>query len=57
MIDVDGIHFAYGDRVIVDALTTTIQRGDRVGLIGANGSGKTTLLGSCSARSSRSAAR
>jgi ATP-binding cassette subfamily F protein uup len=44
VIDVDGIRFAYGGRCIVDGLTTTIQRGDRVGLIGANGSGKTTLL-------------
>jgi ATP-binding cassette subfamily F protein uup len=44
VIDVDDIRFAYGDRVIIDGLTTTIQRGDRVGLIGANGSGKTTLL-------------
>jgi ATP-binding cassette subfamily F protein uup len=44
VIDVDDIFFAYGDRVIVDGLTTTIQRGDRVGLIGPNGSGKTTLL-------------
>jgi ATP-binding cassette subfamily F protein uup len=44
VIDVDDIRFAYGERMIVDGLTTTIQRGDRVGLIGANGSGKTTLL-------------
>jgi ATP-binding cassette subfamily F protein uup len=44
VIDVDDIYFAYGDRAIVDGLTTTIQRGDRVGLIGPNGSGKTTLL-------------
>jgi ATP-binding cassette subfamily F protein uup len=44
VIDVDDIGFAYGDRAIVDGLTTTIQRGDRVGLIGPNGSGKTTLL-------------
>ncbi|HEY6894497.1 MAG TPA: ATP-binding cassette domain-containing protein [Rhodanobacteraceae bacterium] len=44
VIDVDDIRFSYGDKVIVDGLTTTIQRGDRVGLIGANGSGKTTLL-------------
>ena len=44
VIDVDDLGFAFGDRVIVRGLTTTIQRGDRVGLIGANGSGKTTLL-------------
>ncbi|MEP7044109.1 MAG: ATP-binding cassette domain-containing protein [Dokdonella sp.] len=44
VIDVDAIRFAFGDRLIVDGLTTTIQRGDRIGLIGANGSGKTTLL-------------
>ncbi len=44
VVDVDDIRFAFGDRVIVDGLTTTIQRGDRIGLIGPNGSGKTTLL-------------
>jgi ATP-binding cassette subfamily F protein uup len=33
-----------GGRTIVKELTTTIMRGDRVGLIGPNGSGKTTLL-------------
>ncbi|GAA0718641.1 ATP-binding cassette domain-containing protein [Dokdonella soli] len=44
VIDVDAIRFGFGERLIVDGLTTTIQRGDRVGLIGANGSGKTTLL-------------
>ncbi|MEO8448847.1 MAG: ATP-binding cassette domain-containing protein [Gemmatimonadota bacterium] len=36
--------FSHGDHVIVRDLTTTIARGDRVGLIGPNGSGKTTLL-------------
>ena len=36
--------FARGERPIVRDLTTTIMRGDRVGLIGPNGSGKTTLL-------------
>ncbi len=39
-----GISFAYGSRDIVDELSTTVMRGDRVGLIGPNGSGKTTLL-------------
>ncbi|MBO9664864.1 ATP-binding cassette domain-containing protein [Dokdonella sp.] len=44
VVDVDDVRFGYGERRIVDGLTTTIQRGDRIGLIGANGSGKTTLL-------------
>jgi ATP-binding cassette subfamily F protein uup len=38
------VSFSYGPRRIVSDLTTTITRGDRVGLIGPNGSGKTTLL-------------
>jgi ATP-binding cassette subfamily F protein uup len=38
------VDFAYGDRVLVKGLSTVIQRGDKVGLIGPNGSGKTTLL-------------
>jgi ATP-binding cassette subfamily F protein uup len=39
-----GVTFARGERVIVRDFTTTITRGDRIGLIGPNGSGKTTLL-------------
>ncbi|MEP6621798.1 MAG: ATP-binding cassette domain-containing protein [bacterium] len=38
------VNFSRGDKPIVRDLTTTITRGDRVGLIGPNGSGKTTLL-------------
>jgi len=38
------VTFARGERVIIRDFTTTITRGDRVGLIGPNGSGKTTLL-------------
>ncbi|CAM2142767.1 ATP-binding protein Uup [Pararobbsia alpina] len=35
---------SYGDRRIVDTFSTTIVRGDKVGLVGPNGAGKTTLL-------------
>jgi len=44
VIEAKDVHFAYGDRVLIENFTTTIARGDRVGLIGPNGSGKTTLL-------------
>jgi len=42
--ELDRVHKRYGDKVIVRDLTTTILRGDKVGLIGPNGAGKTTLL-------------
>ena len=38
------LSFAHGEKQIVKDFTTTIVRGDRIGLIGPNGSGKTTLL-------------
>ena len=44
VIETSKLTFAHGDRPIISGLTTTIARGDRVGLIGGNGSGKTTLL-------------
>src|SRR4051812_1215787 len=44
VVEAKGVSFARAGRPIVKDLTTTIMRGDRVGLIGPNGSGKTTLL-------------
>jgi ATP-binding cassette subfamily F protein uup len=38
------VGLSHGGQPIVAGLTTTIARGDRIGLIGPNGSGKTTLL-------------
>jgi ATP-binding cassette subfamily F protein uup len=34
----------FGERAIIDALSTRIMRGDRIGLVGANGAGKSTLI-------------
>ncbi|MEO8635432.1 MAG: ATP-binding cassette domain-containing protein [Gemmatimonadales bacterium] len=44
VVDARDVGFSHGSKVIVRGLTTTITRGDRIGLIGPNGSGKTTLL-------------
>jgi len=44
VIEVDDIGFSYGDKPIVKHFSTLIQRGDKIGLIGANGAGKSTLL-------------
>jgi len=38
------ITFGYDTKPIIDNFSTTILRGDKIGLIGPNGSGKTTLL-------------
>ena len=39
-----GLTFAYGDAPVVKDFSTTVMRGDRIGIIGPNGVGKTTLL-------------
>jgi len=44
VVDAQKIYFAFGDHKIIENFSTTIIRGDRIGIIGPNGSGKTTLL-------------
>src|SRR5262249_39104700 len=48
VIDARDVRFGYGNdpgaAPVIDGLTTTILRGDKVGVIGPNGAGKTTLL-------------
>ncbi len=44
VIEAENISYAYGEKTIIRDFTTTIQRGDKIGIVGANGSGKTTLL-------------
>ena len=40
----DEVVFQREQRRILDGVTTTVMRGDRIGIIGPNGAGKTTLL-------------
>jgi ATP-binding cassette subfamily F protein uup len=42
--ELEHVSHRYGDLVVIDDLSTTILRKDRIGLIGPNGAGKTTLL-------------
>jgi ATP-binding cassette subfamily F protein uup len=45
VIDVEDMSFSYPDgKLIVDNLTLTLTRGDKIGIIGPNGSGKSTLI-------------
>ncbi|HSG07593.1 MAG TPA: ATP-binding cassette domain-containing protein [Longimicrobiales bacterium] len=39
------VDYAWGDQVILRDFSTSLLRGDKVGIIGPNGCGKTTLLG------------
>jgi len=42
--ELEDVHLAFGEKPIVSGLSTTVLRGDKIGLIGPNGAGKTTLL-------------
>ncbi|MGZ8242647.1 ATP-binding cassette domain-containing protein [Methylomagnum sp.] len=44
VVEAEGVGFAYPERTIIQGFSTTILRGDKVGIIGPNGCGKTTLL-------------
>ncbi len=44
VIQAEDASFAYDGRPVIRGLTTSIMRGDKLGIIGPNGSGKTTLL-------------
>ena len=39
----ENVRVAIGERVLVDSFSSTVRRGDIVGLVGPNGAGKTTL--------------
>jgi ATP-binding cassette subfamily F protein uup len=44
VIRAENISISFGDRPIIKNFSLRIQRGDRIGIVGANGTGKSTLL-------------
>ena len=44
VINCRDLHFAFGDKTIVDSFTYNFQRGERIGIVGENGVGKSTFL-------------
>ena len=44
VITVKDLSYAWDDQSIINGFTTTIWRGDKIGVVGLNGSGKSTLL-------------
>jgi ABC transport system ATP-binding/permease protein len=42
--DLENVSKRFGEKIIISNFSSTILRGDKIGLIGPNGAGKTTLL-------------
>ena len=44
MVEIDSVSKAYGDKQVLDGVSLTVDRGDRIAILGPNGIGKSTLL-------------
>jgi len=44
VIELKGLTKAYGDQTVLDGVSMTVEKGERVSLVGHNGAGKSTLM-------------
>src|ERR1700704_3261982 len=51
ILEIEGLAKSYGDAKVISGFTASIQRGEKIALMGRNGSGKTTLVNALLANS------
>ncbi len=44
LLELSGIEHGYGDLSVLNGVNLTVERGERIALVGANGAGKSTLM-------------
>lgn len=44
VMELKGVRKAYGDRVVLESVDLTVEKGERIALVGCNGAGKSTLM-------------
>ena len=47
LLQLDGVHAYYGEAQVLHDLSISVDRGERVAILGRNGVGKTTVVNSC----------
>src|SRR5512138_2010203 len=44
VLELKALRKAYGERVVLDTIDLTVEKGERIALVGHNGAGKSTLM-------------